>query len=70
MGSAQGAAWPSLYAATSTHVPSGSFIGPAGRDQTSGTPRHAKFPTGADDPVEGGRLWVASEQLTGVSFDL
>ncbi|MEU6289518.1 oxidoreductase [Streptomyces sp. NPDC046988] len=70
MGSAQGAAWPSLYAATSPHVPSGSFIGPAGRDQTSGTPKPAKLPTGADDPVEGGRLWAASEQLTGVAFEL
>ncbi|MFI7350995.1 hypothetical protein ACIBSR_32650 [Streptomyces sp. NPDC049936] len=70
MGSAQGAAWPSLYAATSPHVPSGSFIGPAGRDQTSGTPKPAKLPTGADDPAEGGRPWAASEQLTGVSFGL
>ncbi|MFE0206845.1 SDR family NAD(P)-dependent oxidoreductase [Streptomyces sp. NPDC058985] len=70
MGSAQGAAWPSLYAATSPHVPSGSFIGPAGRDQTSGTPKPAKLPTGADGPAEGGRLWAASEQLTGASFDL
>lgn len=63
MDSAGGAAWPSLYAATSPHAPSGSFIGPAGRDQTSGTPKPAKLPTGADDPAEG-------EQLTDVSFDL
>ncbi|MFJ8806340.1 oxidoreductase [Streptomyces sp. NPDC102490] len=70
MGSAEGAAWPSLYAATSPQVPSGSFIGPAGRDQTSGTPKPAKLPTGADDPAEGSRLWAASEQLTGVPFDL
>ncbi|MGW8744565.1 oxidoreductase [Streptomyces sp. NPDC055794] len=70
MGSAEGAAWPSLYAATSPHVPSGRFIGPAGRDQTSGTPKLARLPRGADDPAEGGRLWTASEQLTGVPFDL
>ncbi|WAE71032.1 oxidoreductase [Streptomonospora nanhaiensis] len=68
MGSAEGAAWPSLYAATSTRVGSGEFIGPAGRDQTSGTPKPAKLPTGADDPAEGRRLWAASEQLTGVPF--
>ncbi|XKK39024.1 oxidoreductase [Nocardiopsis sp. ARC36] len=68
MGSAEGAAWPSLYAATSTRVSSGEFIGPAGRDQTSGTPKPAKLPTGADDPAEGRRLWAASEQLTGVPF--
>ena len=70
MGSAEGAAWPSLYAATSPHAPSGGFVGPAGRDQTSGTPKPAKLPTGADDPAEGRRLWAASEQLTGVPFDL
>ncbi|MFJ9553968.1 oxidoreductase [Nocardiopsis sp. NPDC101807] len=69
MGSAEGAAWPSLYAATSPDVTSGEFIGPAGRDQTSGTPEPAKLPTGADDPAEGRRLWAASEQLTGVPFD-
>ncbi|MGW2262289.1 hypothetical protein ACWCXE_31490 [Streptomyces sp. NPDC001780] len=52
------------------YVRSGRFIGPAGRDQTSGTPKPAKLPTGADDPAEGRRLWAASEQLTGVPFDL
>ncbi|MEU8728672.1 oxidoreductase [Streptomyces tendae] len=70
MGSAEGAAWPSLYAATNPYVRSGSFIGPAGRDQTSGAPKPAKLPNGADDPAEGRRLWAASEQLTGVPFDL
>ncbi|GAA1452101.1 SDR family NAD(P)-dependent oxidoreductase [Nocardiopsis tropica] len=69
MGSAQGAAWPSLYAATSARVSSGEFIGPAGRDQTSGTPKPAKLPTGADDLAQGRWLWAASEQLTGVPFD-
>ncbi|MGW8526334.1 oxidoreductase [Nocardiopsis sp. NPDC055824] len=68
MGSAEGAAWPSLYAATSTRVTSGEFIGPAGRDQTSGTPKPAKLPTGADDPAQGRWLWAVSEQLTGVPF--
>ncbi|MEU9645816.1 hypothetical protein [Streptomyces sp. NPDC048188] len=70
MGSAEGAAWPSLYAATSLYVRSGRFIGPAGRDQTSGTPERARLRAGADDPAEGRRLWAASEQLTGVPFDL
>ncbi|UCM86629.1 oxidoreductase [Streptomyces marincola] len=69
MGSAEGAAWPSLYAATSPQARSGQFIGPAGRDQTSGTPKPAKLPQGAGDPEEGRRLWAASEQLTGIPFD-
>ncbi|WP_267714367.1 hypothetical protein [Streptomyces sp. CoH17] len=70
MGPAEGAAWPSLYAATSPHVRSGRFIGPAGRDQTSGTPKPVELPTGADDHAEGRRLWAASEELTRVRFDL
>lgn len=70
MSSAEGAAWPSPYAATSPYVQSGRFIGPAGRDRTSVTPKPAKLPTGADDPAEGRRRWAASEQLTGVPFDL
>ncbi|WP_052851257.1 oxidoreductase [Streptomyces avicenniae] len=68
MGSPDGAAWPSLYAATSQDVRSGQFIGPAGRDQTSGTPRPTRLPRGAGDPEEGARLWRESERLTGVTF--
>jgi NAD(P)-dependent dehydrogenase (short-subunit alcohol dehydrogenase family) len=68
MGSAAGAAWPALYAATSPDVTSGEFIGPAGRDQTSGTPKPAKLPKGADDTELGARLWADSERLTDVTF--
>ncbi|MGW0246684.1 hypothetical protein ACWDYH_08600 [Nocardia goodfellowii] len=69
MGSAAGAAWPSLYAATSPDVTSGAFIGPARRDQTSGTPTPAKLPKGADDAELGARLWADSERLTEVTFN-
>jgi NAD(P)-dependent dehydrogenase (short-subunit alcohol dehydrogenase family) len=69
MGSAAGAAWPALYAATSPDVTSGEFIGPAGRDQTSGTPKPAKLPKGADDTELGARLWADSERLTDVTFN-
>ncbi|HEX4832462.1 MAG TPA: oxidoreductase [Trebonia sp.] len=68
MGSPEGAAWPSLYAATSPDVGSGDFIEPAGRDQATGTPKPARLPKGADDPAEGARLWAESERLTGVTF--
>ncbi|GII52659.1 oxidoreductase [Planotetraspora thailandica] len=70
LGSPEGAAWPSLYAGTSPDVRSGQFIGPAGRDQTSGTPRPVALPDGAGDPAEGAFLWAESERLTGVRFDL
>ncbi|MFF0695128.1 oxidoreductase [Streptomyces tendae] len=69
MGSAEGAAWPSLYAATSPHARTGSFTGPAARDQTSGTPQPARLPARADDPAQGKQLWAASEQLTGTPFN-
>lgn len=69
MGSAVGAAWPSLYAATSPEVTSGEFLGPAGRDQTSGTPEPAKLPKGAGDTELGARLWADSERLTEVTFE-
>jgi hypothetical protein len=70
MGSPEGAAWPSLYAATSPDVHSGAFVGPAGRNQSSGTPKLVRLPRGADDRAEGERLWTESERLTGVSFAL
>ncbi|WP_240796263.1 oxidoreductase [Streptomyces sp. RFCAC02] len=68
MGSADGAAWPSLYAATHPGVVNGAYLGPAGRDQTSGTPKPVRLPAGADDPDVGAWLWRESERLTGVTF--
>jgi NAD(P)-dependent dehydrogenase (short-subunit alcohol dehydrogenase family) len=68
MGSPEGAAWPSLYAATSHDVASGGFYGPVARDQTSGTPKSVALPRGADDPATAVRLWTESERLTGVRF--
>jgi len=68
MGSADGAAWPSLYAATHPDAANGAFIGPAGRDQTSGTPKPVPLPAGAGSPDLGAWLWRESERLTGVTF--
>ncbi len=68
MGSPEGAAWPSLYAATDPAIESGAFIGPAGRRQDSGTPKPARLPRGADDPAGTASLWRESERLTGVTF--
>lgn len=70
MGSPEGAAWPSLFAATYPEVGSGQFIAPAGTDQTSGTPKVLSLPRGAGDPEEGARLWAASERLTGIRFEI
>ncbi|CAL9475199.1 hypothetical protein SUDANB145_02910 [Streptomyces sp. enrichment culture] len=68
MGSPDGAGWPSLYAATHPEAANGAYLGPAGRDQTSGTPRPVRLPAGADDPGLGAWLWRESERLTGVAF--
>jgi NAD(P)-dependent dehydrogenase (short-subunit alcohol dehydrogenase family) len=68
MGSPGGAAWPTLYAATHPDVAGGAYLGPAGRDQTSGTPKPVRLPAGADDPGLGAWLWRESERLTGVTF--
>ncbi|ADH67374.1 MULTISPECIES: oxidoreductase [Nocardiopsis] len=68
MGSPEGAAWPSLYGATHAAAANGAFLGPAGRDQTSGTPEPTPLPAGADSPEQGSRLWRESERLTGVAF--
>ncbi|MCK9795250.1 oxidoreductase [Isoptericola sp. 4D.3] len=70
MGSPEGASWPSLYAATSEDADSGTFYGPAGRDQTAGAPTPAHLPPGAADPDLGARLWAESERLTGVTFSV
>lgn len=69
MGSPEGAAWPSLWAATSPDASNGGFYGPAGHNQTSGTPKPVQLPADSVDPAEGVRLWQESEQLTGIRFD-
>ena len=69
MGSPAGAAWPSLYAATVPDIVSGGFFGPAGRDQTSGTPRPVTLPRGAGSAAEGAWLWAESERLTGIRLE-
>lgn len=68
MGTPEGAAWPSLYAATASGIVSGGFYGPAGRVQTSGTPKLVPFELA--DVDEGSRLWTLSEELTGRRFEI
>ncbi|MET7400872.1 oxidoreductase [Dactylosporangium sp. NPDC005572] len=70
MGSPEGAAWPSLYAATSPDVVNGGFYAPAGRDQTSGTPKQVTLPDHTNDLAEGARLWTDSERLTNIRFTI
>ncbi|MGQ0839921.1 oxidoreductase [Actinokineospora sp.] len=63
-------ALPQLYAATAEDVDSGQFIGPNGRREQKGYPTLVEPVESARDRELAKRLWDASEELTGITFDL
>lgn len=65
--SAEQGAWPSLYAATMPALP-GQFFGPDGLAEMRGRPTEVGMSSAARDDATADRLWVASEQLTGVTY--
>ncbi|WP_343315709.1 SDR family oxidoreductase [Brucella sp. BE17] len=65
---AQGAL-PTLYAATNPTARGGGYYGPNRMGGVRGYPTEAKLPHKALDTEVAERLWEASQQLTGVSFD-
>jgi NAD(P)-dependent dehydrogenase (short-subunit alcohol dehydrogenase family) len=65
---AQGAL-PLLYAATAD-LPGGSYVGPDGPFELRGHPKLVGASGAARDTEAARRLWAASEELTGVHFDL
>ncbi|HEY0944430.1 MAG TPA: oxidoreductase [Opitutaceae bacterium] len=64
---AQGAL-PGLFAATSPEALPGHYYGPAKLGETRGHPKSATPPRQSLDTTTAARLWVVSEQLTGVHF--
>lgn len=62
-------ALPTLYAAV-MDLPGASFVGPDGLGEMRGAPTLVGRSAAASDPAAARRLWVASEELTGVSFPL
>lgn len=58
---------PTLYAALAD-IPGGSFAGPGGLLQGGSAPKLVGRSKDARDPELARRLWVASEDLTGVAF--
>ena len=62
-------ALPTLYAATQD-LPGGSYVGPDGRREARGHPTLVGRTAAATDTDVAERLWVKSEELTGVSFGL
>jgi NAD(P)-dependent dehydrogenase (short-subunit alcohol dehydrogenase family) len=60
-----------LYAATQPALEGGTYVGPDGRGEHRGHPQPEAAPTSAAlDQAVAARLWIVSEQATGVHFDL
>jgi NAD(P)-dependent dehydrogenase (short-subunit alcohol dehydrogenase family) len=67
--SAARGALPTLYAATVAGLPGGTFVGPDGLGESRGAPHIVSGAGKAYDEAAAARLWDASVELTGVSFD-
>jgi NAD(P)-dependent dehydrogenase (short-subunit alcohol dehydrogenase family) len=65
---AESAARPILYAATSTGVSPAGYYGPTGPGEIGGRVGPAKLAARAQDPALAARMWDVSEALTRVSF--
>jgi NAD(P)-dependent dehydrogenase (short-subunit alcohol dehydrogenase family) len=63
-------ALPELYAATVPDIPGGTYVGPDGFGERAGHPRPVGSTKASHDRDVQRSLWAASEQLTGVKFDL
>jgi NAD(P)-dependent dehydrogenase (short-subunit alcohol dehydrogenase family) len=61
-------ALPTLYAATFPDLPGGSFIGPGGPFEIRGAPKVVGASDRGRSREDASRLWVVSEELTGVRF--
>jgi NAD(P)-dependent dehydrogenase (short-subunit alcohol dehydrogenase family) len=65
---AESAARPILYAATSSEVTPAGYYGPTGPGEIGGRVGRAKLAARAQDPVLAAKMWDVSEALTAVSF--
>jgi NAD(P)-dependent dehydrogenase (short-subunit alcohol dehydrogenase family) len=61
-------ALPILYAATRPDLPGASYVGPRGPLGLRGYPKVTTSSLASQDVAAATRLWVASEELTGVGF--
>jgi NAD(P)-dependent dehydrogenase (short-subunit alcohol dehydrogenase family) len=67
--SADMGALPTLYAATVSDLPGGTFVGPGGRGEQRGYPTIVTAAGKAYDEQDWRRLWEVSEELTGVHYE-
>lgn len=63
-------ALPTLYAATAPNLPNGSYIGPDGFLEQRGHPKVVDRSARAKDVADADRLWLISEELTGINFPI
>jgi hypothetical protein len=68
--SAEMGALPTFYAATQPGLEGGTYVGPDGFLEQRGHPKRVSPSRAAQDENVARRLWEASEQMTGVRFDL
>ena len=61
-------ALPALHAATAADVQSGDYYGPGGFKELGGMPKKVNSSPESRDAALAQRLWVLSEQLTGVRY--
>ncbi len=66
LGTAESAALPALYAATSPQARGGRLYGPDGPGNLGGGPAENAMYRPLRDPAEAERVWRVSEQLVGV----
>ncbi|TDC52748.1 SDR family NAD(P)-dependent oxidoreductase [Jiangella ureilytica] len=67
-GTAESAALPAVYAATSPDAEAGHFYGPSGFMHLSGPPAEQEPYSRLRSPEDGQRIWALSERLTGVTI--
>ena len=65
---AERAARPIVHAATAPDVTPAGYYGPSGPGEIGGRAGPARLAARAQDPVLAARLWVVSEELTGITF--
>lgn len=59
---------PQLYAAVGGEAEADHYYGPAKWGEVAGPPKRVALPPSIGQPAEWSALWVASEELTGVSY--
>jgi NAD(P)-dependent dehydrogenase (short-subunit alcohol dehydrogenase family) len=67
-GTAESAALPAVYAATSPDAKGGLFYGPKGFNHLGGAPAEEPLYSRLADPEDGRKIWEMSERLVGVDF--